>query len=53
MLLPFIQPFFYLPLGKELSYQNILSNRSGEGLTLETPAFKLLTVANLRFQLSS
>ena len=25
--------------------------RSGEGLTLETSAFKLFTVANLRFQL--
>ena len=53
MLLLFIQPFFYLPLGKELSYRNILSNRSGEGLTPEMLAFKLLTVANLRFQLSS
>ena len=27
-------------------------NRSDEGLTLETSAFKLFTVANLRFQLS-
>ena len=26
--------------------------RSGNGLTLETPAFKLFTVANLRYQLS-
>ena len=53
MLFPFIQPFFYLPLGKELSYQNISPNRSDEALTPEMPAFKLLTVANLRFQLSS
>ena len=29
-----------------------LVNRSNEGLTLETPAFLLFTVANLRFQLS-
>ena len=28
------------------------SNRSDKWLTLETPAFKLFTVANLRFQLS-
>ena len=28
------------------------SNRSDEGLTLETSAFLLFTVANLRFQLS-
>ena len=28
------------------------SNRADEGLTLETPALKLFTVANLRFQLS-
>ena len=27
-------------------------HRSDEGLTLETSAFKLFTVANLRFQLS-
>ena len=27
-------------------------NHSDEGLTLETSAFKLFTVANLRFQLS-
>ena len=30
----------------------INSNRSDEGLTLETSAFKLFTVTNLRFQLS-
>ena len=29
-----------------------LVHRSDEGLTLETAVFKLLTVANLRFQLS-
>ena len=29
-----------------------MSNRSDEGLTLEKSAFKLFTVANLRFQLS-
>ena len=29
------------------------SNRSDEGLTLETSAFKLFSVANLRYQLSS
>ena len=28
------------------------SNRSDEGLTLETSAFKLFSVANLRYQLS-
>ena len=28
------------------------SNRSDEGLTLETPASKLSTVANLRYELS-
>ena len=28
------------------------SNRSNEGLTLETSAFKLFSVANLRYQLS-
>ena len=28
------------------------SNRSDEGLTLETSAFKLIAVANLRYQLS-
>ena len=29
----------------------LFHNRSDEGLTLETSAFKLFTVANLRFQL--
>ena len=29
-----------------------LTNRSDEGLTLETSAFEFFTVANLRFQLS-
>ena len=28
-----------------------MSGRSGKGLTLETSAFKLFTVVNLRFQL--
>ena len=28
------------------------SNRSDEGLTLETSAFKLIAVANLRYQLN-
>ena len=30
----------------------LINHRSDEGLTLETSAFKLFTVANLRFQLS-
>ena len=31
-------------------WMNLISNRSDEGLTLETSAFLLFTVANLRFQ---
>ena len=34
------------------SFSAPLVHRSEEGLTLETAVFKLLTVANLRFQLS-
>ena len=30
----------------------LINHRSDEGLTLETSAFKLFTVVNLRFQLS-
>ena len=37
---------------KSLKTDVRMSNRSDEGLTLETSAFKLFTVANLRFQLS-
>ena len=37
---------------KSLKTDVRMSNRSDEGLTLEKSAFKLFTVANLRFQLS-
>ena len=35
-----------------LSREFLISNRSDEGLTPETSAFKLFTLANLRFHLS-
>ena len=48
---------FFLHLNPQFIYfflhpNHNSSNRSHEGLTLETSAFKLFTVANLRYQLS-
>ena len=48
------QPFFQSMSHKSVnqSASLLINHRSDEGLTLETSAFKLFTVANLRFQLS-
>ena len=35
-----------------ITYIMVITNRSDEGVTLETSAFLSFTVANLRFQLS-
>ena len=43
---------YYRALTQTKSNQMRESNRSDEGLTLETSAFKLFSVANLRYQLS-
>ena len=47
ILLDFINYRVHFPLEKS---QLALRQRDDEGLTLETPAFSLFTVANLHFQ---
>ena len=42
---------FSITVNKHTTHNS--SNRSDEGLTFETTAFELFTVANLRYQLSS
>ena len=56
---PFLSHSRTQPVFQSMSHKSVnlaasllINHRSDEGLTLETSAFKLFTVVNLRFQLS-
>ena len=56
---PFLSHWRTQPVFQSMSHKSVnqsanllINHRSDEGLTLETSAFKLFTVVNLRFQLS-